>query len=541
MAAGRYLKLISSSGTVALREDEFDGPHMTPDFPRLNDYVDWYARTTPQTLAIAGRERLSYLELQKQVRACADALAGCGVGPGDCMATLSTPGGAFLVSFLASALLGAIWVGLNPRHTAAELDAAVAALSPRVIFARKAIETRNYESWISALPHTIATCVISDGSAAALADFAGRKRGNAKATAAHAAPDAPALIVFTSGSSGRPKGAMISQRALVGASQVQLAQWPVNPLRVLNNLPINHIGCVGDLCCYALVGGGTNVFSERFDPADSIALCERERVTMLGQVPTQFLLTLNSPQFRPEALTSLQLIIWGGAQASAELVAALRDLGKPVATSYGQTESVGSVTFTPPDATLEELTTTVGRPVAPYAVRIVAENGDVAAASQPGEIHIRSPFCMHGYWRDPEATERAFTPDGWLRTGDIGAVAENGMLRLIGRTTETFKSGGYNIYPIEIEQAIASHAAVADAAVVSLIDPLFGMVGAAMVQPQPGQELTAAALRTYLADRVANYKIPKRILIAAELPKLPVGKIDKTAVREILAHVGEQQ
>ena len=517
---------------------------MTPDFPRLNDYVDWYAQTTPRMLAIAGRERLTYLELQKQVRACAASLAACGVGPGDRVVTLSTPGGAFLVSFLASASLGAIWVGLNPRHTAAELDAAVTALSPRVIFARKAIESRNYESWVAALPQSITTFLLPDGGAAALADFAERNHGNTNipgTTAAHASPDAPALIVFTSGSSGRPKGALISQRALIGASRVQLAQWPVSPLRVLNNLPINHIGCVGDLCCYALVGGGTNVFCERFDPAESIALCERERVTMLGQVPTQFILTLNSPHFRAEALGSLQLIIWGGAQASAELVAALRDLGKPLATSYGQTESVGSVTFTPPDATLAELAKTVGCPVTPYAVRIVEESGAIAATSQPGEVQIRSPFCMNGYWQDPEATERAFTPDGWLRTGDVGALAENGMLRLIGRTTETFKSGGYNIYPVEIERAIVSHAAVADAAVVALADPLFGMIGAALVQQRPGQELTAAGLRAHLADRLANYKIPKRILIAAELPKLPIGKIDKAAVREILAHTGEGQ
>lgn len=517
---------------------------MTPEFPRLGDYVDWYAQTTPRMLAIAGQERLTYLELQKQVRACAHSLAACGVGPGDRVAMLSTPGGAFLVSFLASASLGAIWVGLNPRHTAAELDAAVTVLTPRVIFAREAIESRNYDSWVAALPRSITTVLLADGSAAALAHFAEWKHDATKvagAMAFHASADAPALIVFTSGSSGQPKGALISQRSLIGASRVQLAQWPVGPLRVLNNLPINHIGCVGDLCCYALVGGGTNVFCERFDPAESIALCERERVTLLGQVPTQFILTLNSPHFRAEALASLQLVIWGGAQASAELVAALRDLGKPVATSYGQTESVGSVTFTPPDATLEELAKTVGCPVAPYEVRIVEESGSVAATSQPGEVQIRSPFCMNGYWQDPEATERAFTRDGWLRTGDVGALTESGMLRLIGRTTEAFKSGGYNIYPAEIERAIMAHAAVADAAVVALTDPLFGMIGAALVQQRPGQELTAPALRAHLADRLANYKIPKRIRIAAELPKLPVGKIDKAAVREILAQAGEEQ
>jgi acyl-CoA synthetase (AMP-forming)/AMP-acid ligase II len=508
---------------------------MTPTLRRLNDYVEWYAQTTPHALAISGRERLTYLQLHSHVRLCAAALAGCGVGPGDRVATLSTPGGAFEVTFLAAVMLGAVWVGLNPRHTTAELNEAIATLAPKVIFARRTIDNRSYEPWISALPASITAITLSDGTAGALAGFAERKHVDTKtlsAMAALASPDAPCLIVFTSGSSGRSKGAMISQSALIGASLVQLAQWPVEPLRVLNNLPINHIGCVGDLCCYALIGGGTNVYSERFDPAETVALCEQERVTVLGQVPTQFILTLNAPAFRASALNSVRLIFWGGAQASLELVESLRALGKPIATSYGQTESVGSVTFTPPHATLEELATTVGCPVVPYELRLIDDAGNEVAVSQPGEIQVRTPFRMSGYWRDPEATARSITPDGWLRTGDIGIFTENGMLRLVGRTTETFKSGGYNIYPAEIEQAAASHPAVADVAVVSLDDPVFGKIGAAMAQVKAGDELTVAALLTHLAERLANYKLPKRILITDALPKLPVGKIDKVAIRE---------
>jgi acyl-CoA synthetase (AMP-forming)/AMP-acid ligase II len=510
----------------------------TPDLQRLNDYVDWYARATPRALALSGRERLTYLQLQAQVRDCAAVLAGYGVGRGDRVATLSTPGGAFLVTFLAAAMLGAIWTGLNPRHTDIELDDAVAMLTPKVVFARKQIEARDYTTWMSKLPSEITVVPLVDGNSVALTDFANRKRVDARMLAAMIAltvPGEPCLIVFTSGSTGKPKGAMISQRALIGTSCVQCAQWPASPLRVFNNLPINHIGCVGDLCCYALIGGGTNVFSERFDPADTIALCESEHVTVLGQVPTQFILTLNSPSFRASALHETQRIFWGGAQASAELVTALRDLEKPVATSFGQTETVGSITFTPKGATLEELANTVGRPVEPYALRIAGPDDRILSASEPGEIQVRSPFLMNGYWRNPDATARAFTQDGWLRTGDVGMLTESGQLRLIGRTTETFKSGGYNIYPAEIEQAAASHPAVADTVVVSVADPVFGMVGAAMVQPRPGRLLSVASLRAYLCERLANYKIPKRIVITEELPRLPVGKVDKTAVREILS------
>lgn len=507
----------------------------TPEFSRLNDYVSWYARATPDTLAIAGAEHVSYAALERRVAACAAALAGCGVGPGDRVATLTTPGGAFLVSFLATALLGGIWVGLNPRHTAAELDAALSVLNPRAIFVRKAIEARNYESWAATLPDDVTVAMLADGTARALDPFGERKHvGTAllKAMAEGVDPRAACLIVFTSGSSGQPKGVMISQYALTGTSRVQLQHWPVNPLRVLNNLPINHIGCVGDLCCYALVGGGTNVFSERFDPAETMALCRLERVTMLGQVPTQFILTLGSPAFNRDALETVRLIIWGGAQASAELVAALRCIGPPVATSYGQTETVGSVTFTPPDASDEQLASTVGRCVPPYEIRIVDESGKTVKAPNVGEIQVRSPFRMNGYWGDRMATGRALTTDGWLRTGDVGSFTRHGMLRLAGRTGDAFKSGGYNIYPAEIERAIVSDPGVADVAVVSLPDPVFGMVGAAMIMPKAGAMLTVSGLRDHLRSRLANYKIPKQILIVDELPKLAVGKLDKAAIRE---------
>jgi acyl-CoA synthetase (AMP-forming)/AMP-acid ligase II len=510
-----------------------------PNLPRLVDYVDWYARNTPHALAVSGHgERLSYAELSKRVRECAAALAGRGVGRGDRVATLTTPGGAFVVTFLATSLVGAIWIGLNPRHTPAELDATIGALDPRLVFVRDSVEGKRYDAWTATLSGRAGVVALADGTANSLSHFAAGKRVEPEILSAMedlADPDEPCLIVFTSGSSGKPKGVMISQRALVGASLVQRAQWPASPLRVLNNLPINHIGCVGDLFCFALIGGGTTVFSERFDPADTMALLRSERATVLGQVPTQFILTLDSPAFDANALASLQLIFWGGAAASRDLIARLERFGKAVATSYGQTETVGSVTFTPADADTDALATTVGRAVAPYRLRIVDESDQVVSQGEPGEIQIHSPFRMNGYWRNPEATARAITDDGWLRTGDIGLLAADGALSLIGRTTDTFKSGGYNIYPAEIEAAIASYPNVAEVAVVAVADPIFGAVGMAMVSGRPSASLTDAALRAHLGERLANYKIPKRIVISESLPKLPVGKIDKNAVREMLA------
>jgi fatty-acyl-CoA synthase len=496
-----------------------------PDLPLLTDYLDWYARTRPDAEAVAGNgERLSYAELKLRVRACAEAFVSSGVGKGDRVCVQTTPGGAFLVTFLAAAAMGAIWVGLNPRHTAPELARVIAAVQPSLIIARSHIEGATK------------LVMIQDGRADALDAFVGQARAGARpsAGASGVVADDPCLIVFTSGSSGQPKGVAISHRALVGAAQVQVSQWSLSPLRVLNNLPISHIGCVGDLSCFTLVAGGALIFAEKFDAVAGPRLIAAEQVTVLGQVPTQFEMMLAAPEFDPESFTSLRLIFWGGAQASENLVARLIALGPPVATSYGQTETVGSVTFTPPEADLQRLASGVGRVVPPYEVRIDAPPGEA------GEVQVRSPFAMSGYWRDPEATARAYAPEGWLRTGDVGVFDQNGDLRLLGRIGEEFKSGGYNISPAEIEAAIASHPDVAETVVVGVSSVLYGRVGAGMVRLRPGARLTAADLREYLAGRLANYKIPKTLLLVDDLPKLAIGKIDKPAARARLESVTDR-
>jgi acyl-CoA synthetase (AMP-forming)/AMP-acid ligase II len=195
---------------------------------------------------------------------------------------------------------------------------------------------------------------------------------------------------------------------------------------------------------------------------------------------------------------------------------------------------VGSVTFTAAEASLFELTQTVGAVAAPYRLRICGEGGLQLPAGREGEVQVLSPYAMSGYWRAPEASAAAFSEDGWLRTGDIGVLDPEGRLRLVGRTTEVFKSGGYNIYPAEIEAALLACGEVAEAAVLGLPDSLYGHVGAAAVTLKPGRTVTPGELKQRVSLRLANYKTPKLILVLDELPKLPVGKIDKAGLRKQL-------
>lgn len=511
---------------------------MTPDRPtRLYDYLVRHARLSPRAEAATDpRRRLTYAELKTEVDDCAAAMIATGVGIGDRVATLAPPGLEFLVTFLASATVGAIWSGLNPRYADPELDRLIARLEPRLVFAFGDVEGRDYRPWMSALPGEIGVVAL-DGHAPPRAEAfdrftaAGRATDRAVIDRRQASVDGagPCLMVFTSGSTGAPKGVMISQAALIGASLVQLREWPADPLRVLNNLPINHIGCVGDLGCYALVGGGALIFRPRFEP-DAIAdVIAAEQVTVWGQVPTMFQLALDAPGFNPAKLDSLQLVFWGGAHASPELAARLRPLAPRLATSYGQTETVGSVTFATEGGGHADDLHTVGRPVPPYEMRIVDASG--APTHGEGEIQVRSPFAMSGYWRDPEATAAAASPDGWRLTGDVGVLTERGELRLIGRVHDVFKSGGYNIYPKEIEDVLTAFGPVSEAAVVPTPDPLYGAVAVAFICLS--EDADEAALRAHARDRLANYKTPKRFVILDALPRLPIGKIDKRALEAL--------
>lgn len=203
-----------------------------------------------------------------------------------------------------------------------------------------------------------------------------------------------------------------------------------------------------------------------------------------------------------------------------------------LANVYGQTETCGIITRTAEGASLAVMAETIGE-VLPGAELRIADGATGAAvpAGEPGEIQVRGPYIMSGYFRNPEATSAAFTADGFLHTGDLGVMRADGNVVFTGRLKEMFKSGGYNVYPVEVEQAICEHPAAALAAVVATPHATFQEVGCAFIELTPGAAASADELRDFLRARIANYKIPKRFVIEAALPKLPNGKLDKLALK----------
>jgi fatty-acyl-CoA synthase len=204
-----------------------------------------------------------------------------------------------------------------------------------------------------------------------------------------------------------------------------------------------------------------------------------------------------------------------------------------VSAGYGMSETVGQVTFTPPAASDEQIAGSIGLPVPEYAMRIADASGTSVMRGQEGEIQVKGDFVFLGYFNRPDATAEAFTTDGWLRTGDIAVERADGYWRLVGRMKEMFKSGGYNVYPREIEICLESHPHVDIAAVIAVPDPLYQEVGYAFCLSQPGHGLTVESLRDHCRTHLANYKVPKLFAILSELPMLPVGKVDRQALRRL--------
>ena len=228
----------------------------------------WAVQTPGADAAIEAGRRLSYAQLEADVTAKARALIGAGVGHGDRVAMLAPPGVEFWIHFLAAAEIGAIWIGLNPRHTDLELSEVVARVTPRLLIVPETLDGRSYEAWRSQQGHDVRVIAPDE----TFGDQALASVNLHEARRSLVGPNDPCLIVFTSGSTGSPKAVVMRQGALVGASLIQASLWKATPLRVLNNLPVNHIGCVGDLGVYTLAGGGALVFAPRFDPAQTVAL-----------------------------------------------------------------------------------------------------------------------------------------------------------------------------------------------------------------------------------------------------------------------------
>ncbi len=539
--------------------DIVDVGAQVPELGRISDYSAYWAAHTPEAVAVTLDDgvgtSLNYREFYNQVARISRALLAAGIKHGDRVSVLSTPRAEAFASFLATARIGGIWVGINPRYTAPEIASVISDADPALLITLDGFEGKDFLSAVhealgSASPQLVV--IPTTGSAhpdEALraeflpwADFLATGESvtdQALDTATgRVKPDDPALIVYTSGSTGVPKGALLKHRGLVrlGLVEGKAFRVPDQP-RYLCNAPLNHIGGLGDICGVAHVHGGSIVFRERFRPDELVTDLVNERISVLFSGPAILARLFSTPEFVEADLSAIKAVAWGGAAISLQTVAELRKLGVPLTTTYGSTEATVSVTYSDPDADDITLSTTVGRPDPELDVRLLGADGRwITEPGVPGEVCLKHPAIMAGYWQKPVETAEAFTEDGHFKMGDLGIWQPDGNLTLVGRVREMYKSGGYNIYPRELEEVIEAHPNVRLAAVVPRPDERYQEVGVGFVEPLPGARVTPKELDTWCRQRLANFKIPKEFRILEELPSLPNGKVDKQLLRERALH-----
>jgi acyl-CoA synthetase (AMP-forming)/AMP-acid ligase II len=343
------------------------------------------------------------------------------------------------------------------------------------------------------------------------------------------AGDDPVAIVYTSGTTGQPKGALFALRSLEAVSRTRADMRMGRGERVLaGGTPLAHVGYMSKILGH-IEDRQTTVILDAFKARTVLETVEAERITHLGGVPTQWTLLLRDPELDRFDLSSLRGGAIGGAPFTAELVRDIRRrFSVDLVTRYSATEIALGTGSRPGDGE-ELLAETVGRAASEVEIAIVDEERKPLAVGAVGEVAVRSPAVMVGYWRRPEETADVLDRDGWFYTGDLGMLDERGYLRLRGRKKEMYIRGGYNVYPVEVEARLARHPAVAQAAVVGVPDPVLGEKGLAVVVLREGaRPPSAEEIRDFCRSALADYKTPDFVEIRSELPINAMYKVDKS-------------
>ncbi len=345
-------------------------------------------------------------------------------------------------------------------------------------------------------------------------------------------PADPAVIIYTSGTTGTPKGAVLSHFTLYMNADIsgRLFEFRDDDV-VIVALPLFHVFGLSSILNICMLLGGTMTLVPRFDPAAVLETIQRDRVTIFEGVPTMYLALLNAPGLDGYDTSSLRVAVSGGAPIPAEVIDTFeRRFGVVILEGYGLSETSSTTTFNISAA--ERKVYSVGKPIWSVSVQIWDTQGRPlpAGPEHVGEIMIRGPNVMTGYWGNPEATAQAFS-DGWFHTGDLGYFDDDGYLFIVDRIKDLIIRGGYNVYPREVEEIFYAHPAVAEAAVIGVPDPRMGEEVHAFVAVKPGQSVTAAELTEFVKQRVAAYKYPRSIEFRDSLPKGATGKILKKDLR----------
>jgi acyl-CoA synthetase (AMP-forming)/AMP-acid ligase II len=495
--------------------------------------------------------RLTYADLLDEARAVAGALVTSGLAPGDRVALWAPNSVDWAVASFGAYLAGCVLVPLNSRYKGEEAGHVLRTSGARLLLTvtdaagTDLLAQLDGVAGLDALGERVVLGVDAPAGATAWPDFLARSTAEARAQAdrraAAVGPDDVSDIMFTSGTTGAPKGAMVAHGPSVRVYQVwaDLVGLRADD-RYLVVFPFFQTSGLKAGLLASVLTGAAVLPQAVFDVPTVMARVAEERVTFLPGPPTVFQTILDHPDLPSFDLSSLRLSVTGAAVVPVSVIERmLAELGfENVVTGYGLTETTGTVSVCRWDDPPEVIATTVGKPLPGVEVRIVDDDGTDVPGGGPGEILVRGYNVMRGYVDDPEATAAAIDADGWLRTGDIGLLDADGNIRITDRKKDMFIVGGFNVYPAEVEAALLRHPGVAQVAVVGAPDHRLGEVGAAFVVPRTGATVDGDEVVAWCRERMANFKVPRRVEVVDALPINPNGKVMKFVLRQALTTDG---
>ncbi len=471
--------------------------------------------------ALVSRGRVTtYGTLRDQVAQMRGGLVARGIEPGDRVAIVAANNWYFVTAYLAVLGAGAVAVPLNPQSPVPEIEHELAVIGAKLALVgpngRQVVDQVDEET-LDGFGGAVEVADLLDGEPAALVDRA---------------PDDVAVLLFTSGTAGAPRPAMLTHGNLTSNIDQILAQ-PERPDSVdevaLCVLPLFHVFGLNALLGLALHVGGTVVLVERFDPHSTLEMVAEHGVTVLSGVPTMWAAWAGLHEAEPDAFATVRLAVSGAAPLEPSVRRAVRDrFGLDLAEGYGLTEASPAVTsglgHDAPDAS-------IGVPLPGVSVRLVDTDGEDALVGDPGEIWVKGPNVFPGYWQDAEATRSALTEDGWLRTGDVAVVDDDGFLSLVDRAKDVIIVSGFNVFPAEVEDVLVTHPAVEAAAVVPVPHPHSGEAVKALVVVAPDAHVDEDELIDFAGRHLARYKCPSTIAFVDELPHTVTGKVLRRVLR----------
>ena len=500
----------------------------------MGDWLTVHRRQRPdQTALIFEGLHESYAQLDERCNRLAQALASRGAQKGDRVAALLLNGNPFIEALFACAKLGALFVPINYRLSPGEIHFILEDASARVLFYHDdfaaTVENARADSPVEhaiIVPRSIAEAGPGDERYESLLE-AGEDRN----------PDVEidqndaCLMMYTSGTTGRPKGAILSHGNMTWhCVNTLLSPAEVNTDDVvLTVAPLFHIGGLNIFSIPALHRGATVVLHAQFDPVATLASIAQERASMLFMVPAMWQALTQVPDFDRYDVTSLTTGLTGGAACPIPVIEFFQDRGINFIEGFGLTETAPSIcVLESKDAVRKN--GSVGKPLTLSTLQIFDAEHQPVAAGEIGELVVRGPSVFEGYWNRPEATAEAFA-NGWFHTGDLARVDEEGFFYIVDRKKDMLISGGENVYPTEVEQVLYRHPSIRDIAVLGVPDERWGEVALAVVVPEPGQHVTLEELRNFCRDQLASFKIPKQLIELDALPRTATGKVLKRELR----------